>query len=118
MSILSAINMAQLHVLSQSTGVPLYRLLGGKTRPRVKVYNTYIDGWLINDMKMGQDTSKIVKFFPDLGITGMKIYPFNEFSLWKVAVMSAGNLFRQQTLRKVLHGLNKYLKRPVIKWRS
>ena len=78
MRILSAINMAQLDILGKSTGLPLYQLLGGKTRPKVKVYNTTTDYWAINDMKMGQDTEKIVKFLLDRGITGMKIYPFTD----------------------------------------
>ncbi|CAN5152964.1 mandelate racemase/muconate lactonizing enzyme family protein [soil metagenome] len=77
MRILSAINMAQLDILGQASGLPLYRLLGGKTRPQVKVYNTVTNYWAINDMKMGQDTVQIVKFLMDRGITGMKIYPFN-----------------------------------------
>lgn len=77
MRILSAINMAQLDILGQYAGVPAYRLLGGKTRSRIKVYNTTTDYWAINDMKMGQDTEKIVRFLLDRGITGMKIYPFS-----------------------------------------
>jgi galactonate dehydratase len=78
MRILSAINMAQLDVLGKSMGLPLYRLLGGKTRPKVKVYNTTTDYWAINDTKMGPDTAQIVKFLLDKGITGMKIYPFTD----------------------------------------
>lgn len=77
MRILSAINMAQLDILGQASGLPLYRLLGGKTRPRVRVYNTTTDYWAINEMKMGPDTVKNVRFLLDRGITGMKIYPFN-----------------------------------------
>jgi L-alanine-DL-glutamate epimerase-like enolase superfamily enzyme len=76
MRVLSAVNMAQLDILGQASNLPLYRLLGGRTRSRVRVYNTTTDYWAINDMKMGRDTTKIVRFLLDLGITGMKIYPF------------------------------------------
>ena len=73
---LSAINMAQMDILGQAAGLPLYRLLGGKTRSRVRVYNTTTDYWAIDDMKMGRDTMKIAQFLLDRGTTAMKIYPF------------------------------------------
>lgn len=76
MRILSAINMAQLDILGQAAGLPLYRLLGGRTRSRVRVYNTTTDYWAINQMRMGPDTLKIVQFLLDRGVTAMKIYPF------------------------------------------
>ena len=76
MRIISAINMAQLDLVGKLTGLPAYRLLGGKTREKIKVYNTVTDYWAINNMKMGKDTEKIVKFLLDRNITAMKIYPF------------------------------------------
>lgn len=78
MRVLSAINMAQLDILGQVSGLPLYRLLGGKTRPKVRVYNTTTDYWAINEMKMGSDTLEIVDFLLERDITAMKIYPFNK----------------------------------------
>jgi galactonate dehydratase len=102
MRILSAINMAQLDVLGKSMGLPLYRLLGGKTRPSVKVYNTTTDYWAINNMKMGQDTAAIVKFLLDRGITGMKIYPFNEFSFMENGRNGTGQFITSADLEKGL----------------
>jgi galactonate dehydratase len=77
MRALSAINMAQLDILGQAAGLPLYRLLGGRTRQRVRVYNTTTNYWAINETRMGPDTVKIVQFLLERGITAMKIYPFD-----------------------------------------
>ena len=77
MHMMSAIDMALLDIAGKISGLPLYRLIGGKTRSKVKVYNTVTDYWAINNTKMGPDTEKIVSFLLDRGITGMKIYPFH-----------------------------------------
>ena len=105
MRILSAINMAQLDILGQATGLPLYHLLGGKTRPKVKVYNTTTDYWAINNMKMGQDTEKIVNFLLNKGITAMKIYPFNEFSFSEGGRNGNGQFISSEDLDKGLKWL-------------
>jgi L-alanine-DL-glutamate epimerase-like enolase superfamily enzyme len=110
MHILSAINMAQLDILGKSLGLPLYRLLGGKTREKVKVYNTTTDYWAINEMKMGRDTEKIVNFLLDRGITGMKIYPFNEFSFMEGGKNNNGQFISSADIEKGLTWLKQIRK--------
>ena len=55
MRILSAINIAQWDILGKSLGAPVYRLLGGKVRDKIRVYNTYTRGWIINGWQMDTD---------------------------------------------------------------
>jgi hypothetical protein len=76
MRILSAVNMAQLDILGQASGLPSTACWAADPPP-VRVYNTTTDYWAINEMKMGPDTVKIVRFLLDRGITAMKIYPFS-----------------------------------------
>jgi galactonate dehydratase len=72
MRILSAINIAQYDILGKALGVPVYRLLGGKAQPKLRVYNTYTHYWTINNMQMETDTEKIVRFLMDRGIRAIK----------------------------------------------
>jgi L-alanine-DL-glutamate epimerase-like enolase superfamily enzyme len=37
---LSAINLAQWDILGKASGLPVYRLLGGKAQQKLQVYNT------------------------------------------------------------------------------
>ena len=100
MRMLSAIDMALLDILGKSSGLPLYRLLGGKTRTRVKIYNSVMGGEVLNGMRMGQDTERIVQFLLDKGITGMKIYPFNEFSFMEKGRNAGGQFISSEDLDK------------------
>lgn len=77
MRILSAINIAQWDILGKSLGIPVYRLLGGKCREKIRVYNTYTRGWTINQWQIDTDMEKIVRFLHDRGIKAVKIYPFD-----------------------------------------
>ncbi|MGH9328095.1 MAG: mandelate racemase/muconate lactonizing enzyme family protein [Terriglobia bacterium] len=80
MRVLSAINIAQWDILGKALGVPVYRLLGGKTREKIRVYNTYTHGWTINHWQMDTDAVKVVSFLNDRGIKGIKFYPFDPIS--------------------------------------
>jgi len=77
MRMISAINIAQWDILGKSLGAPVYRLLGGKAREKVRVYNTYTRGWTINHWQIDTDMEKIARFLHDRGIKAVKIYPFD-----------------------------------------
>jgi galactonate dehydratase len=97
---LSALDMALWDVVGQAQGLPVYRLLGGPTQERVRIYNTcagyrygdskprgvdatYTDGRAegpYEDLDAWKtDAGALARSLLDEGITAMKIWPFDQF---------------------------------------
>lgn len=57
---LTAINIAQWDILGKASGLPVYKLLGGKVQERLLVYNT-MNGWPINGMREHDAPEKITE---------------------------------------------------------
>ena len=75
---LSAVDIALWDLLSQSCGQPLYNLLGGRCRDRIRVYNTCISGGNIRDTEAWQnDAGGLAQELLDEGWTAMKIWPWD-----------------------------------------
>ena len=72
---LTAINIAQWDLLGQAAGLPVYKLLGGKSQEKLRVYNT-MNGWPIYGMR-DHDPEKITEFLLGRGIKAVKIYPYD-----------------------------------------
>jgi L-alanine-DL-glutamate epimerase-like enolase superfamily enzyme len=74
MRVLSAVDLALWDLLGQALDVPVYRLLGGRSNPRVPVYNTCFP--LRYDFNV--EPEKIMREVRDrYGIRGIKIWPFD-----------------------------------------
>ncbi|MBQ5770671.1 MAG: mandelate racemase/muconate lactonizing enzyme family protein, partial [Clostridia bacterium] len=74
MSALSAVEMARWDILGKSLNVPVYKLLGGKTMDKVRIY---VNGWFAGAKtpeEFGQKAAVAVK----RGITAMKWDPFGK----------------------------------------
>lgn len=101
MRALSAVDVALWDIFGQATGQPLWQLLGGNTHPDgVLVYNTcasagYAQGTpgirrgnvqpitnLYRDYEAWhEDAGQLARSLLDMGIKGMKIWPFDPFAL-------------------------------------
>ena len=77
MKVISAINMAQWDILGKAAGMPVYKLLGGKFRPKQRLYNT---SNAVAGMNMNDDAEKMTKFLMDKGIKGVKIWPYDSIA--------------------------------------
>ena len=73
---LTAINIAQWDILGKASGLPVYKLLGGKAQEKLMVYNT-MNGWPINGMREHTHPEQLAEFLLKRGIQGIKIYPYD-----------------------------------------
>jgi L-alanine-DL-glutamate epimerase-like enolase superfamily enzyme len=62
--------------LGKASGLPVYKLLGGKAQEKLMVYNT-MNGWPINGMREHTAPEKLAEFLLARGIKGIKIYPYD-----------------------------------------
>ncbi len=74
MSALSAVEMALWDILGKSLNVPVYKLLGGKTNDKVRIY---VNGWFAG-AKTPEEFGEKAKIAVQRGVTAMKWDPFGK----------------------------------------
>jgi L-alanine-DL-glutamate epimerase-like enolase superfamily enzyme len=74
MRVLSAIDLALWDLLGHSLNTPVYRLIGGKSNPRVRLYNTCFP----HKYDFNKEPEKIMREVIDgYGVKAIKIWPFD-----------------------------------------
>jgi L-alanine-DL-glutamate epimerase-like enolase superfamily enzyme len=74
---ISAIDIALWDLLGKHSGLPIYQLLGGKSRDRIRTYNTCYD----HEFDFNTDADKLALSLLGQGIRAMKIWPFDAVAL-------------------------------------
>jgi L-alanine-DL-glutamate epimerase-like enolase superfamily enzyme len=78
MRVLSALDLALWDLLGKSLNVPVYRLLGGKSNPRVRLYNTCFP----HRYDFNSEPERIMREVIDgYGIRAIKVWPFDRAAL-------------------------------------
>lgn len=81
MRAISAVDVALWDLLGQYTGQPIYNLLGGRNRDRIRIYNTCVTHGPYRDFHTWREgrTGELAVDLLKQGITAMKIWPFDQF---------------------------------------
>jgi galactonate dehydratase len=77
MRALSAVDLALWDLAGKASSQPVYRLLGGQTRDRIRTYNTCYD----HRFDFRTDAGRLATDLLAQGITAMKIWPFDDIAL-------------------------------------
>src|SRR5260370_7601128 len=105
---LTAINIAQWDILGNASGLPVYKLLGGKAQEKLLVYNT-MNGWPINGMREHTAPEKLAEFLLGRGIKGIKIYPYDRGPV-NAFGKHGGTFITQSELKKSLDPIERLRK--------
>lgn len=81
MRAISAIDVALWDLLGQIAGLPIHTLLGGRSRDRIRLYNTCVGFGRYPDLDawMNGRAGELAEDLLRQGITAMKIWPFDRF---------------------------------------
>jgi galactonate dehydratase len=78
---ISALDIALWDIAGQVAGQPIYQLLGGQVRDRVRTYNTCVSYGAINDFAAFHERAdRLAEDLLSEGITAMKVWPFDQFA--------------------------------------
>lgn len=81
MRAISALDIALWDLVGQACGQPIYNLLGGRVRDRIRTYNTCAAYGAIDDYAAFHERAgELAQDLLDEGITAMKIWPFDQFA--------------------------------------
>ena len=99
MRAMSAIDIALWDILGQKTGQPIYQLLGGRFRERIKVYNTCGPH---GQFDFNKNADEFALDLLESGINAMKVWPFDGF-----ARQTYGQYLSPTDLKKALDPVRK-----------
>jgi len=87
---LSAVDIALWDLLGKATGQPIYKLLGGASRPSVRIYNTCYD-----HVDFNREPARLARELLASNIKAMKIWPFDG-----IARQNSGNYISAEQIRQ------------------
>jgi galactonate dehydratase len=95
MRALSAVDIALWDLLGKDTGQPIYKLLGGASRPSIRIYNTCYDR-----VDFNREPAKLARELTASNVRAMKIWPFDP-----IAKETGGNYISAEQLRRGMEPL-------------